>query len=137
MSNGSQEPIRLNGSADFFEAAFQDGSAKTICITVTLFSILFLIPAGYGIIWYERYGSDKKRILTNRLLTSLCWTGIELYAVVMPIDVFRYLYGPLPSKLCYFHVIIKNVLNVQTALFVDGVTLVQIKIIIFSLPNGQ
>jgi hypothetical protein len=27
----------------------------------------------YGIIWYEHYGSDLKRTLINRLITSLSW----------------------------------------------------------------
>ena len=28
--------------------------------------VIFQILSGYGIIWYEKYGSDKKRILINR-----------------------------------------------------------------------
>jgi hypothetical protein len=61
--------------------------------------IIFLVPFGYGIIWYERYGSDKKRILVNRLLTSLCWTGIELYTVIIPLDIVRYVTGPMSVHL--------------------------------------
>ena len=123
-----------NSSSDFFEAAFQDGPAKTSCIAVTLISMLVLIPAGYGIVWYEKFGSDKKRILVNRLLTSLCWTSTELYVVVIPLDIMRYLYGPLSIKVCYFHVIIKNVLNVQTVLFIDGVIFARY-LFVFYLKN--
>jgi len=126
--------IEINKSIDFFESAFRDGPIKTTAISVTLIFIAFLIPIGYGIIWYERYGSDKKRILVNRLLTSLCWTGIVMHVVVTPIDILRYLYGPLPVQFCYFLVIVKNVLNVQTALFADGVSLIRY-MYVFYLKN--
>lgn len=53
---------------DFFEVAFRDGPLKTGTIAVTLVLVIILSAAGYGIIWFERFGSDKKRTLVNRLL---------------------------------------------------------------------
>lgn len=102
-----------NATLDFFETAFQDGPVKTTSIAITVILMAILVPIGYGIIWYEKYGSDKKRILVNRLLTSLCWTGIVVDIMVTPLDMLRYFYGPLPVQLCYFQLILKNVLNVQ------------------------
>ena len=91
-----------NATLDFFETAFQDGPVKTTSIAITVILMAILVPIGYGIIWYEKYGSDKKRILVNRLLTSLCWTGIVVDIMVTPLDMLR-----------YFQLILKNVLNVQ------------------------
>jgi len=53
-------------SSDFFEVAFKDGPLKTTTITVTLILVLIFFAAGYGIIWFEKFGSDKKRTLINR-----------------------------------------------------------------------
>ena len=30
----------------------------------------------YGIIWFERFGSDKPRTLINQLFASVCWSGM-------------------------------------------------------------
>ena len=103
----------VTGSKDFFEPAFRNVPLKLTIICATLAMVIFQILSGYGIIWYEKYGSDKKRILVNRLLTSLCWTGIVVDIMVTPLDMLRYFYGPLPVQLCYFQLILKNVLNVQ------------------------
>jgi hypothetical protein len=39
-----------------------------------------LIPIGLillsGIIWFERYGTDNRRTLMNKLLTALCKSAI-------------------------------------------------------------
>lgn len=110
-TNHSQPPT------DFFAEAFHNGPLKTISIAITLISLVYLVLSGFGIIWYEKYGSDKKRIIINRLLTSICWTGIEFYLVVIPVDVARYILGPLPELVCSFHLVLKNVITFQVTQF--------------------
>jgi hypothetical protein len=107
---------------DYFAPAFENGPLKTSVIVLSILYLFFIIPSGLGIIWYERFGSDLKRNLINRLLTSVCWTGLIFYAIVQPIETARYIFGPLPKSLCLFHLMYKNVLNLQTILFFDGVT---------------
>ena len=51
---------------DFFEVAFRSGPLKTGTISLTLFFAVILSAAGYGFIWFEKFGSDKKRTLVNR-----------------------------------------------------------------------
>jgi len=94
-------------SGDFFEAAFQHGSLNFAAIILTILFAIYLVPSGYGMIWYERYGSDKKRILINRFFSSVCWTGIELFTLVIPLDIARYIFGPLPPPICLFQLIHK------------------------------
>jgi hypothetical protein len=43
---------------------------------------LVLLPLVYFIIWYERYGSDHKRTLLNKLVSSLCWSFFEWFFIV-------------------------------------------------------
>jgi hypothetical protein len=111
--NTSSSAALSQPSADFFAGAFHNGPLKTVSITVTLISLVCLVLSGYGIIWYEKYGSDKKRIIINRLLTSICWTGIEFYLLVIPVEVARYILGPLPEFVCSFHLMLKNIINFQ------------------------
>ena len=124
----------MNHSSDFFAVAFQNGPLKTTALLITLVSVFFLVPSGYGIIWYERYGSDSKRILINRLVTSVCWTGLEFYILVLPLEIVRYVYGPLPEYICLFQLMHKNIINVQTVLFCDAVSVTRY-IFIFYLKN--
>jgi len=112
----------LSVGDDFFAPAFENGPLKTRVIVLSILYLFFIIPSGLGIIWYERFGSDLKRNLINRLLTCVCWTGLIFYSIVQPIETARYIFGPLPESLCLFHLMYKNVLNLQTILFFDGVT---------------
>jgi len=135
MNSTQEHHHPLNRStADFFSTAFQNSPLKTTAIVTSLISVIFLISSGYGIIWYERYGSDSKRILINRLVTSICWTGIEFYVLVLPMEIARYIFGPLPETLCMFHLMLKNIITFQTVLFCDGVSAARY-LFIFYLKN--
>ncbi len=54
----------------------QKDLTKTLVIiasfVVNLMSGIFM----YSIIWYERFGSDRKRILTNKFVSMICWSAI-------------------------------------------------------------
>jgi hypothetical protein len=119
---------------DFFAEAFANGPLKYFSIAATILFLIFLIPSGYGIIWYEHYGADSKRILINRCVASVCWTGIEFYVIVLPIDIIRYIFGPLPEGVCLFQLLLKNVINVQTVLFCDAVSMARY-LFIFYIKN--
>ena len=108
---------------DFFAAAFQNGQLQLCTMTFTIICLLILIPIEYGMIWFEHYGSDKKRTLINRMFASACWTSMQVYLFVIPLEMVRYVFGPLPGTVCFFHLIHKNVISVETALFSNGVTL--------------
>jgi len=124
----------ISPNDDFFAPAFQNGHLKTSVIVFSILYLFFIIPSGFGIIWFERFGSDLKRNLINRLLTSVCWNGLIFYCFVQPIETARYIFGPLPKSLCLLHLMNKNVLNIQTLLFSDGVTVAHY-FYIFSLKD--
>jgi hypothetical protein len=46
---------------------------KSFAIILSLLLSLIVLPSLYGIIWYERFGSDSKRTLINQLFASVCW----------------------------------------------------------------
>ena len=40
-----------------------------------------------SVIWFERFGSDLKRTLTNRLVSDVCWVSIQFFLICQSIDV--------------------------------------------------
>ncbi len=50
----------------------ENGITKSVFITLSLLLSCRVLPMLYGIIWYERYGTDAKRTLINQLFCSIC-----------------------------------------------------------------
>ncbi len=51
----------------------ENGISKFSCITLSIFLSFLVLPLLYGIIWYEKFGTDLKRTLINQLFGSICW----------------------------------------------------------------
>ena len=134
MSNLSEYSVLDN--SDFFANVHLKTPLKTFAIIINTILSILVVWAGYGIIWYERYGTDLKRTLINRLLSSACWTGIEFYVLVMPWHIFRYVIGPFNTNTCFLLLLFKNILNAQTFLFGLGVSISRY-VYIFYLKNPE
>ena len=119
---------------DFFSGLYKIRPSENIGVTLPLMSICILIPVLYSIIWYEKFGSDKKRTVLNKLVGSVCWYTIVVYMVVQIPELIRYCYGPLPTFLCYLHLIIKSTLAIQLMLIFDAISILRY-IFIFWLKN--
>jgi len=65
-------------------------------------------PFLYSIVWFEKYGSDEKRTLLNRLVSKNCLNGISFLILTQIPEVVRYTYGPLPDLICRVHMICKT-----------------------------
>ena len=53
------------------ESKFERGVSLFISITVLILGP----PMLFSIVWFENFGSDKKRTFLNRLVAMNCWTG--------------------------------------------------------------
>ena len=64
-----------NSNQDYFsyllESKFERGVSLFISITVLILGP----PMLFTIVWFENFGSDKKRTFLNRLVAMNCWTG--------------------------------------------------------------
>jgi len=61
------------------------GLPKSLAIIVSVLLTLIVLPSLYGIIWFERFGTDSKRTLINQLVASICWYLItELFCLQFP-----------------------------------------------------
>jgi hypothetical protein len=120
-------------SEKYFCGTFENNEFKIISIVfASLFTPACVILL-YGIIWFEKFGTDCKRTLTNKLLSSICWTLIY-GLVVCSLDIIRYVIGPLPRQMCFITVIVKNAIKTQIVLFYDAI-LVTRYVFIFWIKN--
>ncbi len=71
------------------------GLTLPMFFTVVLSVLLSVnvIPSLYGIIWFERFGSDSKRTLINQLFASVCWYLMVLILCLQTPQIFRIIYG--------------------------------------------
>lgn len=115
-----------------FEDKLSKWASLAFAIAATPISVVLL----FGIIWFEHFGSDQKRILTNKLLSSVCWTLIFGLAVCF-VDVLRYLIGPFAKGVCMVLVIAKNVAKTQVVLFFDAIVIVRFVFIFFLKNPGR
>jgi hypothetical protein len=123
--------ILLDDAGDFFSGLFESRPSKVIAL---LFSGLGGMVLLYSIIWYERFGSDNKRTLLNKLVSSLCWTCFEWFFSIQIVDMLRYMSDPLPHYLCVLELHFKNVIYIQQMLFMTGMIITRY-IFIFCLRN--
>jgi len=119
--NSSEDVCQLLLTKEtFFCEAFKNRSSKTAIIVLSTILSLMDIGLLYGAVWYERFGSDNRRTLINRLFTSLCWSGI-VAMVIGWTDVWRYIVGPFPSPICSFQILIKDSVKTAILFFFDAV----------------
>ena len=88
----------------------------------------------YSIIWFEKFGSDKKRTILNMFASLFCWECIKFMLLVQTTETFRFLYGPLPHFVCYIQLIIRSSTVVNFMLYMDA-SIVARYIFIFRLKN--
>jgi hypothetical protein len=63
---------------------------------VNLMSGVFM----YFIIWYERFGSDSKRIMTNKFVSMICWYAIIGLQLAFWSDTYFFLFAPMSTFSC-------------------------------------
>ena len=79
----------------------ENGISKSLSVTYSLLLSCIALPLLYGIIWYERFGSDLKRTLINQLFSSVCWYLITSIIVVqLPLTVRFMIQNSLSCLYC-------------------------------------
>ena len=87
-----------------------------------------------SIIWFERFGSDKKRTILNMFVNMNCWTCIALVLLGQVPKIHIYTVGPLPHIFCYIHSVIRQSISFSVLMYIDA-TIVFRFMYIFKLKN--
>ena len=125
--------METNERYEFYPGLFEPKISMILSIIVSCILIPFDLFMYYGIIWYERYGTDNHRTLMNKLLCSVCWNVIFANLVIFS-DIFRYIVGPYSVHFCFIQVLLKVMMKTMLLLFMDAIILVRY-ILIFWLKN--
>jgi len=106
-----------NGSKHFddilFTGLLEHRSSKIIGIIISIFLTILTCFSAYSIIWFERFGSDLKRIFINKTVSFICWRILLYFGVIQATDWTLYFYQPLPEWFCFFHLIFRNAIVFQ------------------------
>lgn len=89
-------------NADFFSGLFENRVTKIAAVTFSMIGSYSCIVLLYSIIWYEKFGSDCKRTLINRLFVYFWFYPLTWEATLQQLDMVRYIFGPLPRIFCRF-----------------------------------
>jgi hypothetical protein len=119
---------------DYFSELFANRPTKILAVVFSGIGGSLLICLIYGIIWFEHFGSDKKRTVINKLLASFCWACFEWFFAIQIPDMIRYIQGPLPSTVCLIQMNMKFFIYCQMLVYLDGIVLVRY-LFIFKLKN--
>jgi len=134
LNNSSLFSNRTIEMADFFQVLMENNLTKIMCLLVSLLGIIFGPMFLYIVIWFEKFGSDKKRTLLNRFASMFCWECIKFMLLVQTIEAVRFLNGPLPHFICNVQLIIRNSTVFNFLLYMDASILIRY-IFIFWLKN--
>ena len=93
---------------DFYHALTDNNVSRIVCLVLSIASIVIGIPHLYSLIWFEKFGSDKKRTILNMFVSQLGFALIGFLAVIQISETVRYIYGPLPYTVCYFQHAARN-----------------------------
>ena len=76
---------------DYFEGLLADRVSKFLAVFVLAMTTAYCCVLLGGIVWYDKFGSDKKRTLQNRLMSSLSSYGILAASTVFTLWIFRFI----------------------------------------------
>jgi len=117
-----------------FEKVDSDNAYKYVFIVATILCIITTVPGFYSVVWFEKFGSDKRRTVFNKLLSSMCYVGMFANVFVQGLFVLRFVYGPLPNIVCFWLCLSKRVTINFGFLVLDSISVVRY-IFIFWLKN--
>ena len=109
----------------YFGALNETRASKIIGILLAVLLMIINIFAFWGIIWYERFGSDLRRIFINQIVISVIWCSIAWLTLVQTSDILLYFFRPLPDLYCLFNLVLRNALMIQAILFFDAIIIVR------------
>ena len=105
-----------------------------ISLLLSVLVTIFGPPLLFAVIWFERFGSDKKRTLLNMLVNMNCWTGIAFLILGQVPVIIIYTFGPLPVMFCLLHTMVRLSIICSILMFTNAIIMFRF-FYIFRLKN--
>jgi len=107
---------------EFEEFYRKDASKIVIVISVFLVNLISSLLM-YAIVWYERFGADQKRILTNKLVSMICWNGIIGVQTYFVLDFIMFVFAPFTTSTCLFFKMIRSMIKSNFLTFLNAIAI--------------
>ena len=105
---------------------YEDGNPyKYVTVVIQILLIILSVSVFYSIIWYERFGTDNKRTIVNKFVSSICWTGICWNLTVQIIIIVRFLHGPFNYYACFWYILTRRTLTTVIVMFLNAIILLE------------
>ena len=105
-----------------------------LSLVLSVLVVIFSPPLLFAIIWFERFGSDKKRTILNMFVNMNCWNCIALVILGQVPEIVIYSIGPLPPMFCYIHSVIRESILCSILMYIDVIIVFRF-VYIFKLKN--
>ena len=99
-----------------FQGLYELQPSKTILVILSVILTLVNLILSSGIIWFEKFGSDQRRTLLNKLVSMVSSRLVHWMVICQTGDIIRYSFGPLPTSVCSFVSIYKASVRFQVQL---------------------
>ena len=106
-----------------FGGFYERDPSKFALIVVSFVINLICFLLFYGIIWFERFGSDSKRMLTNKLVSMICWNGIVGVPIIYLSDTLMFFLAPLSKETCFFIGLFRFVMKSNLMMFLNAIVI--------------
>jgi hypothetical protein len=107
---------------------------KILSFFVCTINVVFIPVLMWGVIWFDKYGSDQKRTLIDRLTSSMATVAMELTYVIQMTELIRFTSGPMPKVFCFFKTIARATFQDEILLFMNAMAISKY-LFIFHLKN--
>ena len=121
-------------NSDLYPALTDNNPFRICCLIVNVVSMLVGLPFMFGIVWFEKFGSDKKRTILNMFVSQLISIVCLLVFIVQIPELLRYTYGPLPPSFCFLHLLLRNYLSDSVEIIFNSISISRF-VYIFCLNN--
>ena len=118
----------------YFEALLEQSLLKNGGIVLSMACIVVISILLGGIICFERFGSDQKRIFYNRMVSFICWTVIEAFLTIVIPDLVLYNLKSFPASICYVLSVARQAVIMRLLLLFDSIVIARY-IFIFWIRN--
>ncbi len=119
------EIVKFTKGNDFFGPVYELGTMKITLSFVCFVYTILTLPLLVSMIWFDWYGSDMKRIFINRPVSSLAFTAMCQLILVQTPELLRFVTGPLPNWICFWHYVLKSTIAMQEILYFDIIALLR------------
>ena len=118
-------------NTQLFQNVFEN-KIISLLLTLSPFLLVLSMLSAYGIIWFERFGTDQKRTIINKLVSDSLWIVVIQLPLIMLSDFVRYLLGPLNPHFCFFQVVFKASAFTQILCYFDAMIVAKYALIFWT-----